>query len=97
MSTPVELKAAQTTAAEEKALAKQRLADLKASLKPSAIVGRLGRRTGARATSATSAISDAVRAHPVATASVIACGGLLLAAKPIGDYLADEFDWENMV
>lgn len=97
MSIQAELKAAQMTAAEEKAVAKQRLADLKASLKPSAIVGRLGRRTGTNVTAVTSAISDAVRTHPVATASVIACGGLLLAAKPIGDYLADEFDWEKMV
>lgn len=97
MSIEAELKLVRAKASEEKALAKERLSDLRASLKPSAIAGRLGRRTGAKAAAATSAVSGIVRAHPVAVVSAIAGTGLLLAAKPIGDYLADEIDWERDV
>lgn len=91
MTTRVEVDAAKARAAEEKALAKQRLTELKASLRPSAIAGRLGRRTGASIKETVTAVTNTVRAHPTVAASVLTGLGMVLVAKPLGALLAEEF------
>lgn len=92
MSGPSDLHAAREHAREEKALAKQRLVELKSSLAPSAVLARLGGRAGTKATGAVTLVRDVVRAHPVLAASSVATVGLFIAAKPLGEFLAAELD-----
>lgn len=82
--------AARARAKAEKALARESFAELKAAARPSAIAGRAGRKAKRGMAAAGSSVADGVRAHPVAVASVAAGAGLVVAAKPIGDFLAEE-------
>lgn len=81
---------ARALAEAEKALARKAFAELKAAARPSAIAARAGRKAKRGIAAAGSSAADGVRAHPVAVASVVAGAGLVLAAKPIGDFLAEE-------
>lgn len=86
--------AARARAKAEKAMARQSFAELKAAASPGAIASRAGRKAKRGVTSAASSAAETVRTHPVATASIVAGTGLVLAAKPIGEFLADEFAYE---
>ena len=88
MTTKAELNAAQARASEEKALAKQRLAELKASLKPVAVLKRWGRRAESSVSAAVRTTGDAVGAHPALAVSGLTGLGLLAAAKPLGGVIA---------
>ena len=87
--------AARALAAEEKALALASFSELKDAVRPLAVVRRAGGRVGASVAAAGSKASRTVRRHPVAVASMTAGAGLALAAKPIGRFLAEEFDTDH--